>query len=134
MATVNRRASGYAAGMEHLHHWSLEEANALCPYVGECIALLRAARERLRDAPGAIAMVTGGAWAGREHAQAAVDLVLTLDQLDELGIIVCDVDAGLVDFPALRDGEEIYLSWLVDEPEIAHWHLPGTGFPGRRPL
>ena len=120
--------------MLHAHHWSVEEANALCPFVGECVARLRAARDRLRTAPGAIAMVTGGAWPGREHARAAVELVLTLEQLEELEILVQDLDAGLVDFPALRDGEEVYLCWLVDEPEVAHWHRPGTGLPGRRPL
>ena len=120
--------------MHHAHHWSVEEANALCPYVGECIARLRVAREQLRSAPGALAMITGGAWAGRAHARAAVDVVLTLEELEELEIFVRDLDAGLVDFPAMRDGEEVYLSWLVDEPEIAHWHLPGAGFPGRRPL
>ena len=71
---------------------------------------------------------------GRAHAQAAVDLVLTLEQLEELEILVQDLDVGLVDFPSLRDGEEVYLCWIVDEPEIAHWHRPGTGLPGRRPL
>jgi Uncharacterized conserved protein (DUF2203) len=118
--------------MRHARHWSVEEANALCPYVGRCVARLRAARARLNDAPGALAMVTGGAWPGREHAAAAVDVVLTLEQLDRLEILVRDLDLGLVDFPALRDGEEVYLCWLVDEPEVAHWRLPGL--PGRRPL
>ena len=44
------------------------------------------------------------------------------------------VALGLVDFPALRDGEEIYLCWVVGEPEIRHWHEPDAGFRGRRPL
>jgi hypothetical protein len=120
--------------MRHARHWSVEEANAACPYVGRCVERLRAARARLTDAPGALAMVTGGAWAGREHAAAAVDAVLTLAQLEQLEILVRDLDAGLVDFPTLRDGEEVYLSWVVGEPEVAHWRLPGGGFPGRRPL
>ena len=120
--------------MRHAHHWSVEEANALCPYVETCLERLRAARDRLRDAPGAIAMVTGGAWPGRAHAAAAVDLVLTFEQLEELEILVRDLDTGLVDFPALRDGEEVYLCWLAGEPEVAHWHRPGSGLPDRRPL
>jgi hypothetical protein len=121
--------------MLHAHHWTLEEANAACPYVGRCVARLRAAQGRLGDgAPAGLAMVAGGAWAGREHAAAAVEVVLTLEQLDRLEIIVRDLEAGLIDFPAMRDGEEIYLCWLVDEPGITHWHAPGTGFPSRRPL
>ena len=125
--------------MRHRHHWSLAQANALRPYVSACVERLRSARERLADASAprgaaALAMVCGGGWPGREHARAAVELILTLEQLDRLEILVRDVDAGLVDFPALRDGEEVYLCWLVDEPEIRHWHAPGAGFPGRRPL
>jgi len=79
-------------------------------------------------------MVGGGAWPGRTHAEPAVEVVLTLDQLERLDVVIRDLDAGLVDFPALRGGEEVYLCWLVDEPEVRHWHAPGAGFPGRRPL
>jgi hypothetical protein len=39
-----------------------------------------------------------------------------------------------VDFPAMRDGREVYLCRLVEEPEIAFWHEPEAGFGGRRPL
>jgi hypothetical protein len=102
--------------MRHAHHWSDEEVDALCPYVEACLDRMRADRDRLLDAPGAIALVTGGAWAGRERAAAAVDLVLTRERLAALEIIVRDLDAGLVDFPALRNGEEVYLCYLVDEP------------------
>jgi hypothetical protein len=125
--------------MRHERHWSVEEANALRPYVGACVRRLRAARGRLAAAPtppgsGARAMVGGGAWPGRTHAEPAVEVVLTLDQLERLDVVIRDLDAGLVDFPALRGGEEVYLCWLVDEPEVRHWHAPGAGFPGRRPL
>ncbi|MGI8779499.1 MAG: DUF2203 domain-containing protein [Solirubrobacteraceae bacterium] len=125
--------------MRHERHWSVEEANALRPYVGACVRRLREARGWLAGRPvppaaGALAMISGGAWPGREHAEAAVDVVLTLGQLDRLEVLVRDLDAGLVDFPALRDGEEVYLCWLVDEPEVRHWHAPGAGFPARRPL
>jgi hypothetical protein len=125
--------------MLHAHHWSVPEANALRPYVGEWIRRLRDARVRLAEHPAppsavALALVGGGGWPGREHAEAAVELVLGLERLERLEIIVRDLDAGLVDFPALRDGVEVYLCWVVGEPEVGHWHLPDAGFPGRRPL
>jgi hypothetical protein len=125
--------------MRHEHHWSVSEANALCPFVGEWLRRLRSARDQLAEheppaAAAALAMVGGGAWPGREHAEAAVELVLGMERLERLEIIVRDLDAGLVDFPALREGEEIYLCWVVGEPEIAHWHGPDAGFRGRRPL
>ena len=55
-------------------------------------------------------------------------------QLEELGLLVKDLDRGLVDFPALRDGEEVLLCWEVGEDEIAFWHGVDEGFAGRKPL
>jgi len=54
--------------------------------------------------------------------------------LQAADIVVRDLVRGLVDFPAVRDGEEIYLCWLVDEPQIEHWHALDAGFSGRRRL
>jgi len=50
------------------------------------------------------------------------------------GAIVKDVDTGLVDFPALRRGEEILLCWRLGEDEVAHWHGLEEGFAGRKQL
>ena len=55
-------------------------------------------------------------------------------QLEELGVLVKDLDRGLVDFPALRDGEEVLLCWEIGEDEIAFWHGVDEGFAGRKPL
>jgi hypothetical protein len=55
-------------------------------------------------------------------------------QLEELGVLVKDLDRGLVDFPALRQGEEVLLCWEVGEDEIAYWHGVDEGFAGRKPL
>ena len=60
--------------------------------------------------------------------------MLGLQAFERLEIVVRDLDRGLIDFPTLRDGEEVYLCWLLDEPEVAHWHAIEAGFPGRRPL
>jgi hypothetical protein len=55
-------------------------------------------------------------------------------QLEELGVLVKDLDRGLVDFPALRQGEEVLLCWEVGEDEVAYWHGVDEGFAGRKPL
>jgi len=52
----------------------------------------------------------------------------------ELDAAVKDPATGLVDFPSLRDGEEILLCWLLGEDEVAWWHTLDGGFAGRRPL
>ncbi|TML13781.1 MAG: DUF2203 family protein [Actinobacteria bacterium] len=55
-------------------------------------------------------------------------------RIHETGALVKDLDAGLVDFPATRDGEEILLCWRLGEDEIGFWHGLEEGFSGRKPL
>lgn len=57
-----------------------------------------------------------------------------LQELEKLGVQVKDLDRGLVDFPALRDGEEVLLCWQVGEDEVGFWHGLEEGFAGRKPL
>ena len=57
-----------------------------------------------------------------------------VEELQGLGVLVKDLDRGLVDFPALRDGEEVLLCWQVGEAEVAYWHGLEEGFAGRKPL
>ena len=57
-----------------------------------------------------------------------------VSRIHELGALVKDLDQGLVDFPALREGEEVLLCWRLGEDEIGFWHGLEEGFSGRRPL
>ena len=57
-----------------------------------------------------------------------------VQELEKLGVQVKDLDRGLLDFPALRDGEEVLLCWQVGEDEVAFWHGLEEGFAGRKPL
>ena len=61
-----------------------------------------------------------------EAAQAAVK------SIEETGCILKDLDRGLLDFPALLDGKEVYLCWQRGEPTIQFWHRIEDGFAGRR--
>jgi hypothetical protein len=123
--------------MRHERHYTLEEARELRAWVAERVAVARGAVEVLgspeaRAAVGSIDVATGGAWPGRPVAQATLELQRAIVELQAADIVVRDVVRGLVDFPALRAGEEIYLCWLVDEAEIEHWHELDAGFAGRR--
>ena len=125
--------------MLHARHWTPEQANELLPFVGAAVRLLRDARRRLAargfDSSLAVrAEATGGAWPGRERAGESVGAALALERLERLDIVVRDLERGLVDFPALMDGREVYLCWLLDEPAVRHWHAVEAGFAGRRPL
>lgn len=123
---------------QHQRHFSVSEANALRPWVADRVQRLRRLRGEsdLLDtepiAPQAVA--TGGVWLGRRHAEVTLRLQLTLEELRLADIVVRDLERGLVDFPALRDGEEVYLCWLVGEPAVTHWHGVESGFASRRPL
>ena len=125
--------------MLHERHWTAEEANQLRPIVGASMRRLRAARQVLsRDGFDTdfalLAESTGGAWPGAERARASIEVALGFEQLERLDIVVRDLERGLVDFPAVIDGREVYLCWLLDEPMVMHWHAVESGFNARRPL
>ena len=77
----------------------------------------------------------GAAAEARAGIDAATrDLAAAVDDIVALGVQVKDLDTGLLDFPSLRDGEEVLLCWRLGEDEVAWWHRPEDGFAGRRPL
>ena len=125
--------------MRHERHYTVEEANAALPWVREQVGRLRAARERLGDddarqaidhaSPG-----NGGGEPGKVVSEGFLAMRDALHELQELEVVVRDLERGLVDFPALRDGEEVYLCWVEGESEVAFWHPPEAGFAGRQPL
>jgi hypothetical protein len=55
-------------------------------------------------------------------------------RIHEVGALVKDLDEGLVDFPATRDGRDVLLCWRLGEDEIGFWHGLDEGFSGRKPL
>jgi hypothetical protein len=125
--------------VRHERHYTLEEANAALPAVAELIERLRAARERLgdREAREALAEATpsnGGGEPARTISEGFLEIREGLLELQEREIVLRDLDRGLVDFPAVRDGSEIYLCWEQGEDEIGFWHGPDAGFAGRQPL
>lgn len=57
-----------------------------------------------------------------------------VSKLEERGIELKDMDTGLIDFPADRFGEKVYLCWKLGEAEVAYWHDLRSGFRGRQAL
>jgi hypothetical protein len=72
--------------------------------------------------------------ATEEVDAAARRLAKLVDEINEHGATVKDIDSGLIDFPALRHGETVLLCWRLGEDEIRFWHGTADGFAGRRPL
>lgn len=69
-----------------------------------------------------------------EREQFVSNLEEAVNRIQEIGCVVKDLDAGLVDFPTLRDGREVYLCWKLGEKRIEYWHGLEEGFAGRKPL
>ena len=69
-----------------------------------------------------------------EVQQTSAELVAVVEELQELGVQVKDLDRGLVDFPCLHGGREVLLCWQLGENEVAYWHGSDEGFAGRKPL
>jgi hypothetical protein len=66
--------------------------------------------------------------------EAARALKQAVDKVHEFGCVVKDLDIGLIDFPTLFQGEEVYLCWKLGEVGIRFWHGVNEGFRGRKPI
>jgi len=116
-----------------------EEANLLLPRLRpllerarEVSAVLgdRERQKRLRS----VTVGNGGGEAAREMMAEGDELSRLVAEIRDLGVVVRDPSTGLVDFPAEREGEPVFLCWRMDEDEVAHWHDRDSGFAGRQPL
>ena len=126
-------------GLVYERHFSRAEANALLPQLTAMLTQLRESKDELTDteahealseaAPG-----NGGGDEGRQVGVAFLEVRRLLEMIEQSGIVLRDIDRGLVDFPALIDGSEVLLCWELGEDEVAHWHDLDTGFDGREPL
>ena len=121
-------------------HFSVQEATALLPELRLLIAEVRQSRDKLQivvESALPVLQKTGENGGGSE-AHAYLDEVQQLNRrlrrFQELGVQIKDLDQGLVDFPYLREGEEVFLCWREDEGDIRYWHSLDDGFAGRQPL
>jgi hypothetical protein len=120
-------------------HYTVAEANAALGWVVERIERLRAARDGLTDEEVRAALeeaapANGGGAPGRVVSEAFLEMRSALAELQAVEIVLRDLDRGLIDFPALRDGREVWLCWEEGEDEVAYWHELDTGYGGRKPL
>ena len=125
--------------MRHERHFTLDEARERLAWVEGKLAALRDARARLTDHEARQALAdgsptNGGGHRGKQVGEAFVELQNGIAAFDHRGIVLRDLDSGLIDFPAIRDDDEIYLCWIDGETEIGYWHELDAGYAGRQPL
>ena len=125
--------------MIHDRHFTVEEANAALGWVRPRIEELRQARDRLGDreaheALSEAAGTNGGGDHGRTVGEGFREVRRLLGEISAAGIVLRDLDRGLIDFPSLRDGREVYLCWELGEESVEFWHDMDAGFGGREPI
>ncbi len=127
--------------MDEKKYFTVEEANRLIPQIKAIVERLRGGRRRLlghRPTAEAVAQKAAGNGGGSEAATYLVDYRQTfgraMAQLQALGVVLKDVERGLIDFPHRRQGREVYLCWEYGEERIAYWHETDAGYGGRRAL
>ena len=71
----------------------------------------------------------------KQELNAAISIYYkAIEQLEATGVVIKDVEQGLLDFPSKRFDEEVWLCWKVGEDKIKFWHAKEEGFNGRKPL
>ncbi|MFW6074656.1 MAG: DUF2203 domain-containing protein [Chloroflexota bacterium] len=129
---------------DELRIFTLEEAQSMLPELRSNLLMIQEEKKKLDQLRRELRRLTP-AMRGNGHAEEASDLdqqirskvdVLRdrIEAITDQGVLLKDIDNGIVDFPARREGRVVLLCWMISEPEIAHWHELDAGFQGRQPL
>jgi hypothetical protein len=121
-------------------YFTLQEANKTLVTIRPLMDEVQTIRQKiLANQPEAWPAIEKSAGNGGNRALS--NMVQDFEKLDALvhliqdtGVLIKDINIGLLDFPALRDGQEVYLCWQYGEGEIAFWHEVEAGFAGRQPI
>lgn len=127
--------------------YTLEEARRLLPQVAAVVKQLRDAFVELRALQASFAAEERSAsgdghlladpWqSGGENRMEELNRLLrgAAARLERWGITLKDPEKGLVDFYSERNGDVVFLCWMLGEEEIRYWHTLADGFAGRQPL
>ncbi|MDE2815590.1 MAG: DUF2203 domain-containing protein [Chloroflexota bacterium] len=128
--------------------FTLQEANALLPRIREIVARLQEIYvlfQQLAEGKSYPASLQRSNGYPRPEAASALpqlreiqalrdEAEALIKEIVEQGVALKDIEQGLIDFPAERDGRIVYLCWKHGEDEIRFWHELDTGFAGRQPL
>jgi hypothetical protein len=135
-AQHNGQQSGHMNG----RYFTLDEARAILPEVMNLMEQVQEARrEILRLRPDVwpalrnAASNGGNAQAG-EMLEHFYKLEAGVKGIMNLGVLVKDIDSGLLDFLSIRRGREVFLCWQYGEDQLRFWHELNAGYVGRKPI
>ena len=118
--------------------FSVEEANAYIPQllinIPRIQILMKSLTDEYLDVDKARKKVqlNGGSIQGADYLNCILKINYLTDELESKGCVLKGIEHGLVDFPSLRDGKEVYLCWKNPEQQIEYGHDIQSGFTGRQ--
>ena len=120
-------------------HYTREEAQSLLPDVRKWLQQLEHARDLLLKYDKRLsALMEPGRDAGGDlvnsWARTMADFRGAMNEFQRREIMLKDIDRGLLDFPAIIGGREVFLCWEKDEDVVEFWHDLDTGYAGREKL
>lgn len=126
--------------MQEKRYFTVEEANACIPQLVDEISQLRAIRNLLVALHAEITPLlevvssNGGSKHTPQLLKETARFEEILERIAARGCLLKSLDPGLVDFPHIREGREVYLCWRINENKIRYWHEIEDGFEGRQRL
>ena len=118
----------------------VEEANSLIPKLSALVERVRLLKEEISSQAPELepvldkAKINGGYKRGAIYVSKLTKFYNCINSITDKGCILKDIDLGLIDFPSIRNGREVYLCWKLGEDSVRFWHEIDTGFAGRKPL
>lgn len=124
-----------------LEYFTISTANSALPDVIKKYRHLRTCRDGVMQAQQELEAAMANAGSLRDYAvlkqelnSRLVTMYRSIQELEQTGVVIKSIDEGLLDFPAKRFDQEIWLCWKDGETEIKFWHEKDVGFMGRKPI
>jgi len=120
-------------------HYSRDEARTLLPKIRQWLARLNQLRKDLERFDKRLTGLTEqghdiGGDTVNQWIRTLADMQEVLAEFQQREIFIKDLERGLIDFPAIMGGKEVFLCWESDEEDIEFWHDLETGYGGRERL
>ena len=129
-------------------YFTLAEAQQMLPEVDKALrdalfhkseyqeaeAALKSTAQRVRVSGGARVDPSAFLATRARRDTSAAALRDIFERIEEIGVLVKDLEIGLIDFMTLYKGREVCLCWKLGEPQVEHWHEIDAGFAGRQKL
>jgi len=128
-------------------YFSIKEANELTSFLEETFRNLIPLNQKCQDLDSQISSTNNKLGSNGSNTVHQTLTTLTsernktsglmeehLNSINQKGILVKNIEQGLVDFPSIKDGREIYLCWNMGEESIDYWHEIDSGYSGRQPI